>query len=53
MQIILMHILDSFAGNEMLRCLAIAFKLLPLNQQSLSFDDEKDLTFIGLVCFLF
>ncbi|KAL4034345.1 hypothetical protein IC575_007479 [Cucumis melo] len=40
---------QSFAENEMLRCLAIAFKLLPSNQQSLSFDDEKDLTFIGLV----
>lgn len=53
MQIIWMHVLDSFAENEMLRCLAIAFKLLPSNQQSLSFDDEKDLTFIGLVCFLF
>ena len=24
-----------------------------MGQQTLSFDDEKDLTFIGLVCFLF
>ncbi|KAG7020613.1 Calcium-transporting ATPase 3, endoplasmic reticulum-type [Cucurbita argyrosperma subsp. argyrosperma] len=40
---------QSFAGNEMLRCLAIAIKLLPVSQQSLSFDDEQDLTFIGLV----
>ncbi|XP_038886243.1 calcium-transporting ATPase 3, endoplasmic reticulum-type isoform X1 [Benincasa hispida] len=40
---------QSLAGNEMLRCLAIAFKLLPLSQQSLTVNDEQDLTFIGLV----
>jgi len=45
--------LASFAGKETLRCLALALKWMPSVQQSLSFDDEKDLTFIGLVCFLF
>ncbi|XP_050214126.1 calcium-transporting ATPase 3, endoplasmic reticulum-type [Mercurialis annua] len=39
----------SFAGKETLRCLALAMKQMPTGQQSLSFDDEKDLTFIGLV----
>ncbi|KAL8487705.1 hypothetical protein ACS0TY_023694 [Phlomoides rotata] len=39
----------SFAGTETLRCLAIALKRMPLGQQALSYDDEKDLTFIGLV----
>ncbi|KAA8537867.1 hypothetical protein F0562_027553 [Nyssa sinensis] len=39
----------SFAGKETLRCLALALKRMPVGQQSLSFDDEKDLTFIGLV----
>ncbi|KAM7516976.1 hypothetical protein LguiA_006559 [Lonicera macranthoides] len=39
----------SFAGKETLRCLALALKRMPMGQQSLSFDDEKDLTFIGLV----
>ncbi|KAL2655047.1 hypothetical protein AAZV13_04G043300 [Glycine max] len=39
----------SFAGKETLRCLALALKWMPSTQQSLSFDDEKDLTFIGLV----
>ncbi|KAK7352492.1 hypothetical protein VNO80_17914 [Phaseolus coccineus] len=39
----------SFAGKETLRCLALALKWMPSVQQSLSFDDEKDLTFIGLV----
>ncbi|KAB1203972.1 Calcium-transporting ATPase 3, endoplasmic reticulum-type [Morella rubra] len=38
----------SFAGKETLRCLALAFKWMPMGQQTLSFDDEKDLTFIGL-----
>lgn len=46
-------VLVSFAGNETLRCLALALKRMPLGQQALSFDDEKDLTFIGLVCYLF
>ncbi|TKY74962.1 Calcium-transporting ATPase 3, endoplasmic reticulum-type [Spatholobus suberectus] len=40
---------NSFAGKETLRCLALALKWMPSVQQSLSFDDEKDLTFIGLV----
>ncbi|XP_057430619.1 calcium-transporting ATPase 3, endoplasmic reticulum-type [Lotus japonicus] len=38
-----------FAGKETLRCLALALKWMPSVQQALSFDDEKDLTFIGLV----
>lgn len=45
--------LVSFAGKETLRCLALALKIMPMGQQTLSIDDEKDLTFIGLVCFLF
>ncbi|KAJ4965624.1 hypothetical protein NE237_017473 [Protea cynaroides] len=40
---------QSFAGKETLRCLALAFKRIPLGQQAISFDDERDLTFIGLV----
>ncbi|XP_012445385.1 calcium-transporting ATPase 3, endoplasmic reticulum-type isoform X2 [Gossypium raimondii] len=40
---------NSFAGKETLRCLALALKIMPMGQQILSFDDEKDLTFIGLV----
>lgn len=43
---------QSFAGKETLRCLALALKWMPSNQQSLSFDDEKDLTFIGLGCWI-
>ncbi|KAI3958883.1 hypothetical protein MKX01_023559 [Papaver californicum] len=39
----------SFAGKETLRCLALAMKRMPIGQQTLSFDDEKELTFIGLV----
>ncbi|XP_017981280.1 PREDICTED: calcium-transporting ATPase 3, endoplasmic reticulum-type isoform X1 [Theobroma cacao] len=39
----------SFAGKETLRCLALALKIMPNGQQILSIDDEKDLTFIGLV----
>nr|XP_025669005.1 calcium-transporting ATPase 3, endoplasmic reticulum-type isoform X3 [Arachis hypogaea] len=39
----------SFAGKETLRCLALALKWMPSGQQMLSFDDERDLTFIGLV----
>ncbi|KAJ1430380.1 P-type ATPase [Sesbania bispinosa] len=39
----------SFAGKETLRCLALALKSMPSAQQTLSFDDEKDLTFIGLI----
>ncbi|KAI5404162.1 hypothetical protein KIW84_051341 [Lathyrus oleraceus] len=40
---------NSFAGKETLRCLALALKWMPSDQQTVSFDDEKDLTFIGLV----
>ncbi|KAI4316602.1 hypothetical protein L6164_024568 [Bauhinia variegata] len=40
---------NSFAGKETLRCLALALKWMPPGQQNLAFDDEKDLTFIGLV----
>ncbi|XP_075485769.1 calcium-transporting ATPase 3, endoplasmic reticulum-type [Primulina tabacum] len=40
---------NSFAGKETLRCLALALKRMPPGQQVLSFNDEKDLTFIGLV----
>ncbi|KAM2593102.1 hypothetical protein TB1_042303 [Malus domestica] len=39
----------SYAGKETLRCLALAFKRMPMGLQSLSHKDEKDLTFIGLV----
>ncbi|KAK6938564.1 Cation-transporting P-type ATPase, C-terminal [Dillenia turbinata] len=39
----------SFAQKEALRCLALALKKMPKGQQVLSFEDEKDLTFIGLV----
>ncbi|XP_010544013.1 PREDICTED: calcium-transporting ATPase 3, endoplasmic reticulum-type [Tarenaya hassleriana] len=39
----------SFAENETLRCLALAMKPMPRGQQIISADDEKDLTFIGLV----
>ncbi|KAL3505111.1 hypothetical protein ACH5RR_034952 [Cinchona calisaya] len=42
-------IFHSFAGKETLRCLALALKRMPMGQQALSFHDEKDLTFIGLV----
>ncbi|CAK9155442.1 unnamed protein product [Ilex paraguariensis] len=37
------------SGKETLRCLALALKRMPLGQKSLSIDDEKDLTFIGLL----
>lgn len=40
---------DSFAGKETLRCLALALKRMPNGQQALSLEDEKDLTFVGLV----
>ncbi|XP_004290983.1 PREDICTED: calcium-transporting ATPase 3, endoplasmic reticulum-type [Fragaria vesca subsp. vesca] len=39
----------SFAGKETLRCLALAFKRMPMDVPTLSHNDEKDLTFIGLV----
>ncbi|GMH13644.1 hypothetical protein Nepgr_015485 [Nepenthes gracilis] len=40
---------NSFAGKETLRCLALALKWMPMGQQMLAFEDEKDLTLIGLV----
>ncbi|RWR73912.1 calcium-transporting ATPase 3, endoplasmic reticulum-type isoform X1 [Cinnamomum micranthum f. kanehirae] len=40
---------NSFAGKETLRCLALALKRMPMGQQTLSIEDETDLTFIGLV----
>ncbi|KAL8172054.1 hypothetical protein V2J09_023858 [Rumex salicifolius] len=40
---------NSFAEKETLRCLALAFKQMPMGRHTLSLDDEKDLTFIGLV----
>ncbi|CAL5444499.1 unnamed protein product [Camellia sinensis] len=39
----------SFARKEALRCLALALKRMPMGHQTVSFDDEKDLTFVGLV----
>ncbi|XP_077219850.1 endoplasmic reticulum-type calcium-transporting ATPase 3 isoform X2 [Tasmannia lanceolata] len=39
----------SLAGNETLRCLGLALKRMPMGKQTLSIDDETDLTFIGLV----
>ncbi|XP_009360936.1 calcium-transporting ATPase 3, endoplasmic reticulum-type isoform X1 [Pyrus x bretschneideri] len=39
----------SFAGKETLRCLALAFKRMPMGLQSLAHNDENELTFIGLV----
>ncbi|CAL5361912.1 unnamed protein product [Camellia sinensis] len=39
----------SFARKEALRCLALALKRMPMGHQAVSFDDEKDLTFVGLV----
>lgn len=40
---------QNFAGRDTLRCLALALKRMPVDQQVLSVDDERDLTFIGLV----
>ncbi|KAF9621155.1 hypothetical protein IFM89_016649 [Coptis chinensis] len=45
----LMTRFHSLAGKETLRCLALALKVMPTGQQTLTFNDEKDLTFIGLV----
>ncbi|CAL5440906.1 unnamed protein product [Camellia sinensis] len=35
-------------GKETLRCLALALKRMPMGHQIVSFDDEKDLTFVGV-----
>ncbi|XP_039782726.1 calcium-transporting ATPase 3, endoplasmic reticulum-type-like [Panicum virgatum] len=40
---------QSFAGKDTLRCLALALKRMPPGQQSISYADEANLTFIGLV----
>ncbi|XP_020256295.1 calcium-transporting ATPase 3, endoplasmic reticulum-type isoform X2 [Asparagus officinalis] len=40
---------QSFAGKDSLRCLALALKRMPTGQQTLSYEDETNLTFIGLV----
>ncbi|KAK8444243.1 hypothetical protein SEVIR_9G104200v4 [Setaria viridis] len=40
---------QSFAGKDTLRCLALALKRMPAGQQSICYDDEANLTFIGLV----
>lgn len=42
----------SFAGKETLRCLALAIKRMPPGQQTLALNDERELTFVGLVRFL-
>ncbi|KAK6240021.1 hypothetical protein QUC31_005490 [Theobroma cacao] len=41
--------LVSFAGKETLRSLALALKIMPNGQQTLSIDDETDLAFIWLL----
>ncbi|KAJ0967694.1 hypothetical protein J5N97_024611 [Dioscorea zingiberensis] len=40
---------QSFAGKDTLRCLALALKRMPAGQQTLCYEDESNLTFIGLV----
>ncbi|KAM0071352.1 putative P-type Ca(2+) transporter [Helianthus debilis subsp. tardiflorus] len=40
---------SSFAGKDTLRCLALALKRMPTGYKNISLDDEKDVTFIGLV----
>ncbi|CAL5415276.1 unnamed protein product [Camellia sinensis] len=42
-------VLVVITGKETLRCLALALKRMPMGHQTVSFDDEKDLTFVGLV----
>lgn len=39
----------SYGQKETLRCLALAYKLLPNDQQVISEDDENGLVFLGLV----
>ncbi|KAG1341808.1 Calcium-transporting ATPase [Cocos nucifera] len=41
--------INSFAGKDTLRCLALALKRMPMGQQTLCHEDEANLTFIGLV----
>lgn len=39
----------SFASKDSLRCLAFALKRMPLDQQTLSPNDEANMTYIGMV----
>ncbi|CAI5493351.1 unnamed protein product [Closterium sp. Naga37s-1] len=39
----------SYGRHQMLRCLALAMRPLPQGQQTITPDDETDLTFLGLV----
>eukprot|EP01018_Ginkgo_biloba_P039785 Gb_26044 [translate_table: standard] len=39
----------SFGRKDTLRCLALALKRMPTGQQTLSLEDEANLTFIGLM----
>ncbi|GJP59063.1 hypothetical protein CLOP_g7142 [Closterium sp. NIES-67] len=39
----------SYGRHQMLRCLALAMRPLPQGQQTITPDDEADLTFLGLV----
>ncbi|KAH7427301.1 hypothetical protein KP509_10G038200 [Ceratopteris richardii] len=41
--------LHSLCEKECLRCLAIALKLMPVDKQTLTAEDECNLTFVGLV----
>ncbi|KAF5932961.1 hypothetical protein HYC85_029132 [Camellia sinensis] len=43
-----LHLGLELPGKETLRCLALALKRMPMGHQIVSFDDEKDLTFVGL-----
>ncbi|CAI5525923.1 unnamed protein product [Closterium sp. Naga37s-1] len=40
---------SSYGRHQMLRCLALAMRPLPQGQQTITPDDETDLTFLGLV----
>ncbi|KMZ56023.1 Sarcoplasmic/endoplasmic reticulum calcium ATPase 1 [Zostera marina] len=40
---------QSFASKDSLRCLAFALKRMPLDQQTLSPNDEANMTYIGMV----
>jgi Ca2+ transporting ATPase len=41
--------LQVYGQKEMLRCLALAFRSVPPGQRSLSPEDERELTFVGVV----
>ncbi|CAL5352547.1 unnamed protein product [Camellia sinensis] len=43
-----LHLGLELPGKETLRCLALALKRMPMGHQIVSFDDEKDLTFVGV-----